>query len=280
MIKFNLSKKAGYEYTFAGCLIHGLKHRDYVKHLQDIHFLQSNFVCNFKKECKQHFDTTDSLVQNIKEVHQAILNSDISSAGSLTQHGRSSNTIPSIMIPCRCDLCGKLFSSVNLLMRHTNVDHLKDQRKCIFKDCASEFHINSVSRNHFNKYHKKTGKMELKSEYLIGQGSHCIRTVDKCPPLGSVYLNPDWRSELEANFNLLIIEKCSLQTRDAWNNNKHLEDPSKFVEIRKEILNRLIDHTVSVYGITSTPSTEVLKEIWLKILNPGYPFMLKKIDNC
>ena len=29
---------------------------------------------------------------------------------------------------------------------------------------------------------------------------------DKCPPLGSVYLNPDWRSELEANFNLLIIE--------------------------------------------------------------------------
>ena len=102
---------------------------------------------------------------------------------------------------------------------------------------------------------------------------------DKCPPLGSVYLNPDWRSELEANFNLLIIEKCSLQTRDAWNNNKHLEDPSKFVEIRKEILNRLIDHIVSVYGITSTPSTEVLKEIWLKILSPGYPFMFKKIDD-
>ena len=148
-----------------------------MKHLQDIHFLQSNFVCNFKKECKQHFNTTDSLVQHIKEVHQAILNSDILSAGSLTQHGRSSNTMPSIMIPCRCDLCGKLFSSVNLLMRHTNVDHLKDQRKCIFKDCASEFHINSVSRNHFNKYHKKTGKMELKSEYLIGQGSHCIRTL-------------------------------------------------------------------------------------------------------
>ena len=37
---------------------------------------------------------------------------------------------------------------------------------------------------------------------------------DKCPPLGSVYLNPDWRTELEAIFNLLIIEKCSLQTRD------------------------------------------------------------------
>ena len=43
-VKFNLSKKAGYECTFAGCLFHGLKHRDYVKHLQDIHFLQRNFV--------------------------------------------------------------------------------------------------------------------------------------------------------------------------------------------------------------------------------------------
>ena len=91
--------------------------------------------------------------------------------------------------------------------------------------------------------------------------------------LGNVNNYPEWKKDLEKNFQETIISKCSLATRTAWNSNEKIADRSKFQEVRTEILKELVNHIVAVYGIVSTPNHKTLDAVLSDILSPGYPFM-------
>ena len=90
---------------------------------------------------------------------------------------------------------------------------------------------------------------------------------------GNVHNNPDWLPRFKNNFFFEIVSKLSQQTREAWVNNEKISDNEKFVTVRKEILQALVNKIVCVYGTVSTPNHKVLSEVVSGILAPGYPFM-------
>ena len=89
------------------------------------------------------------------------------------------------------------------------------------------------------------------------------------------FLHPNWKRDLQNKFQDLIITNCSKMTRDAWDNNEKL-DGKRFREVRSEILRRLIDHIIEVFGKVSAPSIADLRQIVNETLSVGYPFMFGK----
>ena len=68
-------------------------------------------------------------------------------------------------------------------MTHYNTFHSNEQRDCIFEDCNSTFSQSSMSRNHFNLVHKRTGKLKLRSRHLLTPNLS-LQTVMPPPIMG------------------------------------------------------------------------------------------------
>ena len=97
--------------------------------------------------------------------------------------------------------------------------------------------------------------------------------------LGNVNNYPEWKEDLKQKFVDLIVDKCSLDTRVAWAQNEKITNQAKFLEIRSEILRKLVDHIVQIYGTVSAPNYKTLEYVVKEILAPGYPFMFRADDN-
>ena len=52
----------GYYCSMAGCIFTTDRHKKYINHLRRVHFINKNFLCNYKKKCKQLFRNLDTLV--------------------------------------------------------------------------------------------------------------------------------------------------------------------------------------------------------------------------
>ena len=97
--------------------------------------------------------------------------------------------------------------------------------------------------------------------------------------LGNVNNYPEWKDDLKKDFVDLIVNKCSLDTRVAWAKNEKITNQYKFLEIRSEILRKLVEHIAQVYGTVSSPNFKTLEFIVKEILAPGYPFMFRADDD-
>ena len=95
---------------------------------------------------------------------------------------------------------------------------------------------------------------------------------EKKRKLGNANDYPNWKEELKDKFDELIISKCSQPARDAWENQKVIENKEEYVQVRTEILQRTRSHIVDIYGTVSTPSLKVMEYV-VDILSRGYPFM-------
>ena len=93
--------------------------------------------------------------------------------------------------------------------------------------------------------------------------------------LGNVNNYPEWKEDLKKNFVDEIINKCSQDTRVAWAQNEKITDQAKFLEVRTEIINKLVNYIVDVYGTVSTPKYKTLESLVKDILAPGYPYMFR-----
>ena len=87
----------------------------------------------------------------------------------------------------------------------------------------------------------------------------------------NVHLNPSWKTELKANFQEKVIDKCSQDTREAWATRKEEKNIAKFTEIRNEIIRKLVDALYEAHGLVSTPSYHTLEGIISDILADHYP---------
>ena len=158
----NFRKKSVFFCCLSGCLFSAERHRSYLQHLKTFHHNHNKLVCNFKKKCKRQFQTLDALLAHVRECHS--LEPRIT-AGSAERHFQVQEHLA-----CKCDMVvcsGRKFKSVDLLMRHINVDHGNDQRSCIFNECSKKFPAGSTSRHHFRAKHKILNLMKLKPKHLV-----------------------------------------------------------------------------------------------------------------
>ena len=93
--------------------------------------------------------------------------------------------------------------------------------------------------------------------------------------LGNVNNYPEWKEDLKRNFVDEIINKCSQDTRVAWAQNEKITDQAKFLEVRTEIINKLVNYIVEVYGTVSTPNYKTLESLVKDILASEYPYMFR-----
>ena len=185
----NLPNQRGYSCTYVGCFfINKRDHREYVKHLEAHHFMDTSFLCNYRKECLARFSSIQALKSHISSVHKQQSNSDQGSSSSTrpdVSSTISSTKQLSIAQPCRCNLssCGnKRFPNIKKLMTHYNQDHHLEKRHCIFQGCEKFFPPQFVSRFHFGQFHTKVNKTKLKNEFLINpqqQGEDVLHN-DNC----------------------------------------------------------------------------------------------------
>ena len=183
----NLPRQAGYNCTYVGCFFVKPQHRDYIKHLEDHHFIDKSFLCNYRKECLARFSSIQELKLHISSAHKQPSSStnqgSLSSTRSEVSATISSTKLLSIAQPCRCNLtsCGnKLFPNVKKLMIHYNQDHHLERRHCIFEGCDKFFPPQFVSRNHFGQFHTKLNKIKLKNEFLINPQGEDVLQDDNC----------------------------------------------------------------------------------------------------
>ena len=95
----------------------------------------------------------------------------------------------------------------------------------------------------------------------------------------TVFQSPNWKKTLTDNFDALVIQKCSQDTREAWASNLEVRDLEKYTLIRREILHKLVDYIAGIFGTISCPSIEDLRFIHRETLVGGYVWMFGTGDN-
>ena len=73
LLHLKASMLKGFPCSFVGCLFRGKKHRDYVKHLKDIHPTSSTFQCGFNRECERNFVSISDLKNHVPFSHNKVL---------------------------------------------------------------------------------------------------------------------------------------------------------------------------------------------------------------
>ena len=162
----NSESEIGYRCSLVGCRFVSDRHKSYIVHLRKDHPNIKQVTCNFRKECKRTFPSTDLLVQHLKNSHT-------------TQKEVASTVQPAIVaahvnIACKCNRlsCGaSQFENTNQLITHWNTYHSNEERDCIFRDCDTTFGKSSMSRNHFRLKHKNTGKLVLKDRHILSSSA-------------------------------------------------------------------------------------------------------------
>ena len=155
----------GYSCCLIGCTFRADRHRNYVKHVQQVHSTYHKFSCQFGHKCTREFSSIIMLIDHIKESHCRGPAVRGAAGGNVT--GSHSHSID---VACKCDMqvCqGKKFANLKLFMSHFNSFHHNDPRQCIFEDCGHSFNANSTSRHHFRTNHLLKKKLKLKRKHLV-----------------------------------------------------------------------------------------------------------------
>ena len=154
---------AGYSCTFVGCLFRGRRHRDYIKHLEEIHPTSSTFQCGYNKECRRNFEDLSDLKKHTRSDHDKKSISEV--------NVRKANASGSgFQVPVRCNMLscgGEILPSIQALTSHINTRHRLENRDCVFFHCETRFKPNVNSRNHFRLKHYKPNKTKLKTVHVI-----------------------------------------------------------------------------------------------------------------
>ena len=254
-------RRSGYLCCFSGCKFHGPKHRDYLKHLKKVHYInQDLLLCNFAKKCKEKFANIDLLTEHVVSVHSTSTKEqdmvvDVSGAQ-----------------PCRCPLvsCGqRKFSSMKDLLRHFNGQtHLLESRSCLFENCQYVVQPNSNARNHIFVQHKKANKMILKSECLLDDPE--LRTD------GIQVMEPGDLMDVDPNPHLVDESMDQTECCDEVEDQNADDDFLGFTKVLADMLNRLsyhnfipqttIDIIIQNYLSLSNKAMEMRKLRMLKIM--------------
>ena len=162
----NKLKETGYACSLVGCSYRAKAHRQYIRHMKEIHPTHNKFTCNFMNKCKINCSSLILLIEHVRQMHSRTRTPAPHIQPTLSQI---------IRIECRCDLlsCGQQkFSDVSVLMTHLNGFHKKETRCCIFEDCGKVFPENYHSLTHFRLKHIQQNKTKLKKKHMVDPDLH------------------------------------------------------------------------------------------------------------
>ena len=148
--------------------------------------------------------------------------------------------------------------------------------KCDYEAIKEKYmqnHEESLQENVFENAYSQAVEMENGQIFEVIEKKEIL--PENYKRLGNVNNYPEWKTDLKENFVEWIINKCSLDTRVAWAQNEMITDQRKFAEVRSEIIRKVVNHVVDVYGTVSSPKIRTLESIVNDILGPGYPFMFR-----
>ena len=167
-------RQSGFTCSYVGCLFRGRIHRQYVKHLENVHFMDRNFMC---KLCKQSFPDIFSLKEHVESIHTVkkkalVSNQESGNTDSTRSVSKQKNkTSLNLCYPCKCDMqtCGnQTFPSIKKFKKHYADFHNLERRFCIYKNCEkSEFNPGYSASRHFLRYHSSVGEDALREELLV-----------------------------------------------------------------------------------------------------------------
>ena len=268
-------KDIGYSCTFTGCFWNGSKHRQYLEHVRRVHFLNKNILCNFGKKCPEQFDTVKALIKHTEDHHKKKQNQTLS-----RPENKESNMGLNLMTPTRCNLCSKIFNCLKALMTHYNTVHFYESRPCIFKNCQSVFNPESLSRQHFLRYHKRKEALELKEEFCLLDETSQIR-VDNLED--DINCNPGNEAEDNADDefdDFVESAESGCEEEDSKEGNKVIQDSEKenFLKALCDFYNQLshsymVPHSTVQFianqflKISIKAHVEAKKEIEIKMKN-------------
>ena len=155
----NYKKDPGFQCCLVGCVYRSARHRNYIKHMKDVHLNYDNYLCQFMHHCQRRFSSISLLIEHIRLFHTT-------TAAKVPKDINKSD----FEVACKCDLqsCrGQHFANLQLFLAHFNNDHVKEVRHCVFENCSQKFKENSVSRHHFRLKHFNLKKIKLKKKHLV-----------------------------------------------------------------------------------------------------------------
>lgn len=86
------------------------------------------------------------------------------------------------------------------------------------------------------------------------------------------HANPNWLNNLKMGFNSIVVQKCSLQTKLAVENNEYIENNFEFRKIKTELISTLMEQVKSSFGSIGKPPIDQWREI-ANLLGHKYPAM-------
>ena len=91
----------------------------------------------------------------------------------------------------------------------------------------------------------------------------------------NIFDQQGWKPSLKEDFYNQVIKKCDALTRDSWKNQtKFTEDEAdQFVRVRGQIIQKLVDELLGIFGAAPTPTEAELREVIKENLVVGYEFM-------
>ena len=226
----NLRKGSGFSCCLSGCLFNADRHRTYLQHLKTVHHNYEKLVCNFKKKCKRQFSSLTLLLDHVRDCHSLEPKEGASAPSKQIQE----------QIACRCELSicsGKKFKNVDLLMKHMNVYHNKDERRCIFDQCFKKFSAGSTSRHHFRLKHKNLNRMKLKPQHLVDQVDETNLLPESSPCSPAPVLDEE---EMYDMADFALLDASEVESNLTEDNQEEIISNKKFFLLNHcDFLNRL-----------------------------------------
>ena len=163
----SIDAKRTFKCCLAGCLFRCSKYRFYIRHLKISHPRSKRLVCQYGYNCELVFTSVDLLIQHVKTKHGKCDNAECQENSF-----HASEQLLSTNVSCKCiklKCSGIEFPNAKKLMRHMINFHTKqgDQVECIFMNCLMKFTNPLSLKSHFLLKHKKVGKVDLKSQFIV-----------------------------------------------------------------------------------------------------------------
>ena len=152
-----------------------------------------------------------------------------------------------------CNICHQSSKDVDEIVLHLQTDHGEKETLPVSNSNVVVDNIQIVQNN--------VEEPEEPSTSNVGENIH---------------LNTQFMKTLKESFLRNIIPTLSEKSRVALNQNQNLsDDPKKFKDIRKEIIDSLVDHCIDKFGFEK-PSLAQMRDLVNNMLAPNYEFMFSQ----
>ena len=92
------------------------------------------------------------------------------------------------------------------------------------------------------------------------------------------HTNPNWLVNLKSNFKEVVIDPCSVKTRNAVNNDEEITTPRDYRAVKNEIVNSVLNYLKTMFNLNNLPRVKDVRQICYT-MGSTYPSMFQPAAN-